>query len=63
MSSRLEEAALSNANGNQNSEEKSYWQKNDRELLMVTATFVAAVAFQAGVNPPGGVWQDDNDPR
>ena len=31
-----------------------------RNVLLVIATLIAAVTFQAGVNPPGGLWQDDN---
>ncbi|XP_057512797.1 ankyrin repeat-containing protein BDA1-like [Actinidia eriantha] len=29
------------------------------DSLMVVATLIAAMAFQAGLSPPGGVWQDD----
>ena len=32
-----------------------------RNILLVITTLIAAVTFQAGVNPPGGIWQDDMD--
>ncbi|KAB5526872.1 hypothetical protein DKX38_020719 [Salix brachista] len=30
---------------------------DDRKVLLVVVSLIAAVTFQAGVNPPGGVWQ------
>ncbi|KAF8401046.1 hypothetical protein HHK36_014349 [Tetracentron sinense] len=35
------------------------WLEKKRSSLMVVASLIATMAFQAGVTPPGGVWQDD----
>ncbi|KAH6803193.1 hypothetical protein C2S51_034639 [Perilla frutescens var. frutescens] len=35
------------------------WMGRKRSALMVVASLIATVAFQAGLTPPGGVWQDD----
>ncbi|KAK6925561.1 PGG domain [Dillenia turbinata] len=31
-----------------------------RNALLVVAALIAAATFQAGINPPGGVWQDNS---
>lgn len=36
------------------------WLKKKRDALMIAATVIATMAYQAGVNPPSGVWQEDN---
>ena len=35
------------------------WLKEKRDALMIVATVIAAMAFQAGLIPPSGVWEDD----
>jgi hypothetical protein len=35
------------------------WIEETRGTLMVVATVIASMAFQAGINPPGGVWQQN----
>ncbi|TVT98978.1 hypothetical protein EJB05_55679, partial [Eragrostis curvula] len=37
------------------------WFKDMRGWLMVLATVAASVTYQAGLNPPGGFWQADDD--
>ncbi|KAK4765709.1 hypothetical protein SAY86_026799 [Trapa natans] len=36
------------------------WLERMRNSLMVVATLTATMAFQAGINPPAGVWQDSS---
>ncbi|KAI3898809.1 hypothetical protein MKW92_023372 [Papaver armeniacum] len=36
------------------------WLKERVNALMVVATLIAGIAFQAAMNPPGGVFQDDS---
>ncbi|XP_047314587.1 ankyrin repeat-containing protein ITN1-like [Impatiens glandulifera] len=38
---------------------KQDWVKRKKESLMVVAILIATMGFQAGIYPPGGVWQDD----
>ncbi|KAM0917752.1 hypothetical protein ACQ4PT_009199 [Festuca glaucescens] len=40
--------------------ERKKWFREMRGWLMVLATVAASVAYQAGLNPPGGFWQDNN---
>ncbi|GER35413.1 ankyrin repeat family protein [Striga asiatica] len=40
-----------------------HWLEQKRNSLMVVASLIATMAFQVGVNPPSGVWQDDGGPH
>uniref|UniRef100_A0A0E0LAI3 PGG domain-containing protein n=1 Tax=Oryza punctata TaxID=4537 RepID=A0A0E0LAI3_ORYPU len=42
-------------------DERIKWFKEMRGWLMVVATVAASVTYQAGLNPPGGFWQDDKE--
>ncbi|KAF8400553.1 hypothetical protein HHK36_013852 [Tetracentron sinense] len=35
--------------------------KDKRATLMIAATVIAGMGFQAGINPPGGVWNEDDE--
>ncbi|KAF7105924.1 hypothetical protein CFC21_106694 [Triticum aestivum] len=35
--------------------------QNTRYLVMLLATLVVTITYQAGLDPPGGLWQDDRD--
>uniref|UniRef100_A0A5B7AUP8 Putative Ankyrin repeat-containing protein n=1 Tax=Davidia involucrata TaxID=16924 RepID=A0A5B7AUP8_DAVIN len=36
------------------------WLTEARGNLLMAATLIATVAFRAGINPPGGVWQEED---
>ncbi|MFQ6642784.1 hypothetical protein Gotur_017335 [Gossypium turneri] len=38
---------------------KEDWLTRKRDSLMVVASLMATMSFQAGLTPPGGLWQDD----
>uniref|UniRef100_A0A803NCM0 PGG domain-containing protein n=2 Tax=Chenopodium quinoa TaxID=63459 RepID=A0A803NCM0_CHEQI len=40
--------------------EDEKWLEEQNTALMVVASCIATLSFQVGINPPGGVWQDDN---
>ncbi|KAK3016840.1 hypothetical protein RJ639_006379 [Escallonia herrerae] len=35
------------------------WLEKKYDALLIAATLIAAMAYQAALNPPGGLWQDD----
>nr|GMD41734.1 ankyrin repeat-containing protein At3g12360-like [Ipomoea batatas] len=46
------------ANNNDHQNPTGDWLSRKRDSIMVVASLIATMAFQAGVNPPGGVWQE-----
>ena len=44
-----------------NKKDRETWLKSNCEVLMVTAGVIAAMAYQAGLNPPNGIWQDQTN--
>ncbi|XAR53464.1 hypothetical protein NMG60_11022027 [Bertholletia excelsa] len=41
--------------------DKHKWVENMRNAWMVTATVIASMAYQAGLSPPCGVWQENSE--
>lgn len=42
-------------------EKNQMWSSKMKEALLVVATLMATITFQAGTNPPGGVFLEDKD--
>ncbi|KAL9176640.1 hypothetical protein ABFS82_01G009500 [Erythranthe guttata] len=42
-----------------NKQQDHDWLERKKSALMIVASLLATMAFQVGVNPPGGVWQED----
>ncbi|XVE98389.1 hypothetical protein REPUB_Repub03eG0102600 [Reevesia pubescens] len=55
--------APNNVDGKNKKPDKSHsdWLEKKRNALMVVASLIATMAFQAGTNPPSGVWQESNE--
>ncbi|XP_062195767.1 uncharacterized protein LOC133898949 [Phragmites australis] len=51
---------ISNGNGSDEQQQTQALEKA-RSLVLLLATLAAAITYQAGLNPPGGLWQDDGD--
>lgn len=51
--------SLSSEIRKQEEDKHKKWIKKKRDSLMITATVIAAMAYQAGISPPGGVWDND----
>ncbi|KAJ4959086.1 hypothetical protein NE237_026197 [Protea cynaroides] len=49
---------LKGSNSEMDPKKKNDWIKKKRNTLMVVASLTATMAFQVGVNPPSGLWQD-----
>ncbi|XP_061998946.1 uncharacterized protein LOC133716223 [Rosa rugosa] len=45
---------------NEKSSKGENWVEEKRGMLMVVATMISAMTFQATINPPGGFWQEMN---
>ncbi|CAI9784925.1 unnamed protein product [Fraxinus pennsylvanica] len=52
------------SNSNNTQTQPIKWLAKKRDAIMVVAILIATMAFQAGVTPPGGVWEGDaTDPH
>lgn len=56
---RLQKLATISKNKQPNKHKPTDWLAKMRSALMIVASLVATVAFQAGLSPPGGVWASD----
>ncbi|XP_061997701.1 ankyrin repeat-containing protein NPR4-like [Rosa rugosa] len=45
---------------NEKRSQSENWVEEKRGMLMVVATMISTMTFQAAINPPGGLWQEMN---
>ncbi|KAJ1264936.1 hypothetical protein BS78_08G038700 [Paspalum vaginatum] len=54
------QTSIANGNGsNQREEQPNQALEKARSLVLLLATLAATITYQAGLNPPGGLWQND----
>lgn len=59
LSSHRGNRASGGYNWKKHFKKQNSWVERMRNSLMVVATLTATMTFQAGLNPPAGVWQDN----
>ncbi|OEL34200.1 hypothetical protein BAE44_0004781 [Dichanthelium oligosanthes] len=47
--------------GHEQQQQQTQTLEKARSLVLLLATLAAAITYQAGLNPPGGLWQNDDD--
>ncbi|KAF8666506.1 hypothetical protein HU200_053621 [Digitaria exilis] len=60
---QTEDPQTRNGNGSddEHAEQQNQALEKARSLVLLLATLAAAITYQAGLNPPGALWQDDGD--
>ena len=60
LDSNMKQLMVSHLKLKETSRNDDDWLDRKRNSLMVVASLIAAMAFQACTNPPGGLWPDDS---
>ncbi|TVU51631.1 hypothetical protein EJB05_03071, partial [Eragrostis curvula] len=54
-------SGTSTGNGSDDGQRHTQALEKARSLVLLLATLAAAITYQAGLDPPGGLWQEDGD--